>query len=691
MINIKYSAFFILWRRTEIRCKYNPKKPPIHALNFQCKFAAMEWKRFFKGWQLEGNVYWALVLRLALAMFLFMLCRFGFYLYNYSYFPDMTTFNFLRIMWGGLQFDLAAVLYINILILILSVIPVDFRFRQGYQSMMKFFYYTLNGLALAANVMDFVYYKFTLRRTTADIFKQFENETNLGSLFFQFLIDYWYALFFWIVLMWLMVKIYNKIQVKGPLMEHRITYYVAGLIAIPIVVTLFVGGVRGGFRPSTRPITLSNAGEYVEHPNEVNLVLNTPFAIFRTLGKTKIQKVNYFKDESKMAALYTPVHQPKDTASFTPTNVVVIILESFSKEFFGVFNKDKVGYKGHTPFLDSLARHSKTFEYSFANGRKSIDGLPSVVAGIPSLGVPYVLTPFASNKINSLGGLLRDKGYHTSFFHGAPNGSMGFQAFTNLAGFEYYYGKDEYANDDGFDGMWGIWDEKFMSYHADELNKIPQPFMSVLFSLSSHHPFVVPEEYEGKFKGGEQPILKCIEYTDFALKQFFKKVSTMPWYHNTLFVITADHVSSNIIFPESHTTWGVYAVPILFFKPDNSLRSMEPEQEIIQQIDIMPSVLGYLHYDKPYIGFGRNVFDPTSMPFAFNYRDNVYNLYKDDYLLMFDGKRTVSLFNFKHDKMLKKDLKAEQPERVQELEQYIKAIIQQYNNRMVEDRLVVEK
>jgi hypothetical protein len=58
---------------------------------------------------------------------------------------------------------------------------------------------------------------------------------------------------------------------------------------------------------------------------------------------------------------------------------------------------------------------------------------------------------------------------------------------------------------------------------------------------------------------------------------------------------------------------------------------------------------------------------------------------------MFDGKRTVSLFNFKHDKMLKKDLKAEQPERVQELEQYIKAIIQQYNNRMVEDRLVVEK
>jgi phosphoglycerol transferase MdoB-like AlkP superfamily enzyme len=648
----------------------------------------MSYSRFFKGLQLKGNVYWALVLRLLLAMFLFMVCRVAFFIYNISYFPETTTFNFLRIMWGGLQFDLAAVLYINVIILVLSVLPVDLRFRQGYQSLVKVLYYTLNGVALAVNVMDFVYYRFTLRRTTADILDQFENETNLVSLFFQFFIDYWYAVVFWALLMWLMVKLYNKIQVKGPLMQHRITYYVAGVLTVPLVITLFIGAVRGGFKHSTRPITLSNAGEYVEHPNEVSLVLNTPFAIFRTLGKTKIQKVNYFKDENEMTSLYNPLYTPTDTTAFTPTNVVVIILESFSKEFFGVYNKDKEGYTGYTPFLDSLAQHSKTFQYSIANGRKSIDGLPSVMAGIPSLGVPYVLTPFAGNKINSLGNLLRDKGYHTSFLHGAPNGSMGFQAFTNIAGFEHYYGKTEYGNDDDFDGIWGIWDDKFLNFYADKLNEFQEPFMTSFFSVSSHHPFEVPEEFKGKFKGGEQPILKCIEYTDYALKKFFEKASKMPWYNNTLFVITADHVSSNIIFPESHTTWGLYSVPILFFKPDNSLRSME--SGVAQQIDIMPSVLGYLHYDKPYVAFGRNVFDDKVEPFAFNYRDNVYNLYKDDYLLMFDGKRTINLYNFKQDKMLKKDLKAEQPDRVKKLEKYIKAIIQQYNNRMVEDRLTAQ-
>ena len=644
--------------------------------------------RFFKGLQLEGNIYWALFLRLLLAMFLFMLCRIGFFIYNLSYFPEMTTGNFLRILWGGFWFDLTAVLYINVILLILSIIPIDFRFRNGYQTTIKVFYYVLNGLALAVNVMDFIYYKFTLRRTTADVFDQFEHESNLFSLFFRFLIDYWYAVLFWIFLMWLMVTLYNRIKVRGPLMQHRIAYYVAGVLAVPLVIGLFIGAVRGGFRHSTRPITLSNAGEYVEHPNEVSLVLNTPFAIFRTLGKTKIQKIKYFSDEQELSKLYSPVHVPNDSGAFKKDNVVVIILESFSKEFFGAFNKDKPGYTGYTPFLDSLIQQSKTFEYSFANGRKSIDGLPSVMASIPSLGVPYVLTPFATNRITSLGNVLRDEGYHTSFFHGAPNGSMGFSSFTNLAGFEHYYGKTEYDNDADFDGMWGIWDDKFFGFYADKLNEFPQPFMSAIFSVSSHHPFVVPKEFKGKFKGGEQPILKCIEYTDYALKKFFEKASKMPWYKNTLFVITADHVSSNIVFPESHTTWGLFSVPIIFYKPDNSLQEMNTS--IAQQIDIMPSVLGQLKYDKPYVGFGRNVFDSTATAFAFNYRDDIYNLYQDDHLLMFDGKRVVSLYNFKTDKMLEKDLKKENPDLTKQLEQKIKAIIQQYNNRMVEDRLTAK-
>ena len=71
---------------------------------------------------------------------------------------------------------------------------------------------------------------------------------------------------------------------------------------------------------------------------------------------------------------------------------------------------------------------------------------------------------------------------------------------------------------------------------------------------------------------------------------------------------------------------------------------MEPE--IIQQADIMPSILGYLHYDQPYFAFGRDVFREKTTPVAFNYSDN-YNLFMDGYLLNFNGDKTVGLYNFK--------------------------------------------
>ncbi|MBT1704473.1 sulfatase-like hydrolase/transferase [Fulvivirgaceae bacterium PWU20] len=623
-------------------------------------------------------------------MLLFSLCRMGFYLYNTSFFPDMSMLTLVKLMLAGLRFDLVSVLYVNMLFIVLMVLPFKFRFNYGYQEFLKYTFFITNGFALALNVSDFIYYKFTLRRTTADVVKQFENEQNLEGLFFQFLVDYWYALLFWLLLIVVMVVLYNRVRIWGPQTKNSIVFYISSVLLLAVIAFLTVGGIRGGFRHSTRPITLSNAGEYVSDPRDISIVLNTPFTIIRTIGRTKVQPVNFFSSE-EVEKIYSPVHYPKDSLAFEKKNVVVLILESFSKEFFGTFNKEKDNgtYKGYTPFLDSLIEHSLTYEYSFANGRKSIDGLPSVISSIPSLGVPYFLSPYSGNKINSLASLLKTKGYHTSFFHGAPNGSMGFKAFMNLAGVDSYYGMTEYDNDDDFDGLWGIWDDKFLDFYASKLNEFPQPFMSSFFSVSSHHPFKIPDVYKDKFKEGRVPISKCIEYTDYSLKQFFAKASKMPWYQNTLFVITADHTSSNAIFDDHRTAWGFFSVPVIFFTPDQSLSGRK--QEIIQQIDIMPSVLGHLHYDKPYFAYGRNVFNEEVEPFAFNYKDNIYQLFERDFLLIFDGKQSLGLYNFKQDKMITNNLLKQYPDVVQRMEVKMKAFIQQYNNRMIEDKLTVTK
>ena len=268
-----------------------------------------------------------------------------------------------------------------------------------------------------------------------------------------------------------------------------------------LMVYLTIGGLRGGFRHSTRPITLSNAGKYVETPNEMAIVLNTPFAIYRTIGKATLPNKKYFSSDEELKEIYNPVFQPKANKNFKYNNVVILIMESFSREYFGFFNKhlEDDTYQGYTPFLDSLIQNGRTYWYTIANGRKSIDVLPSVLTSIPSVKNPFVLSYYSGNKLNSIASLLKTKGYHTSFFHGAPNGSMGLQSFVNLVGFDHYYGRTEYGLDKEWDGIWGVWDHDFLSYFAKTLSTFEKPFVSALFSVSSHHPYNLPAEFEGKF------------------------------------------------------------------------------------------------------------------------------------------------------------------------------------------------
>lgn len=189
----------------------------------------------FRGLTLRGNVYWALFLRFGIALLLFTVCRIGFYLFNMSYFPNMTPGKFLVIMAGGIRFDLTALLYTNLLFIVLMIIPLPVRFNAVYQTVVKWIFFVFNGIALAMNVADFIYFKFTLRRTTGDIFQQFENETNMSGLFFRFIFDYWYATFFWIALIAAMVWLYNRTRLQGPMLKNKVYYYVTGTIAVPAI------------------------------------------------------------------------------------------------------------------------------------------------------------------------------------------------------------------------------------------------------------------------------------------------------------------------------------------------------------------------------------------------------------------------------------------------------------------------
>lgn len=628
----------------------------------------------------------ALIMRLLIIMIIYSLLRIGFYGFNYMLFPQITFSELMVMLKGGLIFDLAAVLYLNMLFILMQAIPNPLQNNTAYKKVGKWVFVGINALGIALNLVDFVYYPFTLKRTTGTVFSQFANEENIFKLIFDFLIDYWYILLLFIFLIWVLVKSYSWITVKSSKMTWK--YYLVQFICLLVSATLFVGGVRGGWAHSTRPITLSNAGDYVNSPEEMNIVLNTPFSIIKTLKAISLKEERFFTD-AELKSIYPVIHTPKDSGEFKKLNVVFLILESFGKEHVGFFNKDldHGNYKGYTPFLDSLISKSLTFNRSFANGRKSIDALPSIITGIPSIGEPFVLSIYSGNKTTSLAKILADQGYETAFFHGAPNGSMGFSAYLKLAGVTHYYGKNEYNNDRDFDGIWGIWDEPFMQYMADELDELKEPFFSSFFSLSSHHPFKIPEKYKGKFPKGTLPLHEPLGYSDYALKRFFDKASKSKWFKNTLFVICADHASMTK-FPEYNTMANSFAIPIILYHPGGDLRGVS--DRLVQQIDIMPTVLSYLNYQKPYFSFGTNALDSTQDNFLVNNIGSGYNFYMNDYFMNYDNDDVKSLYNLKKDPLLNNNLLGAQRSVQDSMVKSLRAFIQQYNNRMIHNKLIVD-
>jgi len=636
----------------------------------------------------RGNIYSALIYRIVVIYILFTLCRLAFFLFNSSYFPDVTFCRFFTIMVGGLKFDTTAIIYVNALYILGMIIPFKFRHNSIYQTVLFWIFIVTNSIALLANIADIPYYPFTFRRTTCIVFGQFKNEQNLVLLFFKFVVDYWYITILFFGLIASMVLLYRRKLQTQIHIEKPSLYYILNTLMLIAVLVLMVGGIRGGFRHSTRPITLSNAGEYVENPNETALVLNTPFALIRTINKNGLKKEQFFTP-SELDSIYSPVHNPKNNKAFEPKNIVIFILESYSKEFVGALNRHNniKGYTGYTPFLDSLIGESYVFENAFANGKKSIEALPSVIASIPGMEVPYVLSSYSSNTINSIASLLKPKGYHSAFFHGAPNGSMGFQAFMKLAKIDEYYGKDEYNNDADFDGMWGIWDEPFLQFYARTINSFKQPFCVSLFSVSSHHPFAIPRKYEGKLKKGPLPLHQCINYTDLSLRKFFATARKMPWFKNTIFVITADHASFPY-YKECNDDVDHFAIPLIFYTPDGSLRG-DDTTTVAQQTDIMPTLLDYLHYDKQYVAFGKDLFHPSVDNFAINFLNGNYQVFNNRQILQSDGKTVAGLFDYKTDRSLKHKLNNATVQ--SDLLRKTQAFMQQYNNRMIDNNLIVGK
>ena len=647
----------------------------------------------------------AMLCNLVIAYILYFLARIIYLLENYSYFGQGLSFSHLiEMLGGGLVFDTSAILVTNIPYIVLMLLPWHRKENNTYQQVCKWVFIVINGLALAINLCDSVYFRYTMRRTTTTVFSEFSNEGNLGSIFLTETLHHWYLVIAFVLLIWGVWKLYVKTGLEWKRLRPW-SYALTVFLSLAAFAPFVVAGIRGGFTTAVRPITISNANQYANRPIEAALVLNTPFSIYRTIGKAVFTVPDYYQNEQEMEAIFSPVHNLSDSrissdssdSLFSRKNVVILIVESFGREYIGALNKtlENGQYRGYTPYVDSLIAKSITFSHSYCNGRKSIDGMPSILSSIPMFVEPFFLTPASMNHVSGIASILAAEGYQTAFFHGAQRGSMGFQAFSRATGFQDYYGREDYdadtrfGGDEDFDGMWAIWDEPFLQYYATKMSEMKEPFMTAVFTASSHHPYAIPEKYQSRYPEEGIVIHKCIRYTDMAIGKFFEKASREPWFNNTIFVLTSDHTNlSDHAFYE--TDLGGFCSPIIIYEPGHTDRDPMILDKIAQQIDILPTVLGMVHYQKPFFAFGIDVLNtPAEDTWAVNYLNGIYQYVKYGHVLQFDGQQTKAVYALS-DSLMKQDLIGKIPQQPQ-MERELKAIIQQYMTRMTQDKLSVNK
>lgn len=625
--------------------------------------------------------------RFVLLLGIYTLLRRGFYIFNLSLFSGAGVGGVLEAFLHGLRFDIAALLWLNApLLLVALLLPgPGGRSRQLW---IRSLFVALNAPGLVVNIADWQYFKFIGRRSSNELLTI---GGDIGRQSGQLLGHYWYLLFPLAAGLWAlwrscpMLPVADAPTQKQSRGQRALRFGVEGVLAA----ALFIVGVRGGLQ--LKPLQAGMAFE--QSPVLGHLVLNSTFTILKTVDQETVKPKRYFATTAALRPWLPPPAIPAGPPQPLPAdNVVILLLESFGSEYNGVENGGRGGY---TPFFDSLAQtaDARLMPHHYANGRRSIEALPAVLAGLPSLmDAPFITSPYQTNELHGLGDMLQRHGYTTAMYHGATNGTMGFNDFSSLVGMQKYYGLSQYPGgkkSPDYDEHWGIFDVPYLQYFEGQLSHMPQPFFALLFTLSAHDPFNLPEAYQGKLPKGTLPIHPTIAYSDAALREFFHTASRQPWFNHTLFILTADHTSQSDNRSYKNPM-GDYKTPLLFYRPGRPLPPVKPVL-ISQQADIPASVLHLLGLRQEagfLLPFGGSVFDSSRVGRALFRTLESYFLVHADYITSLSTTNdSLHFYPYQLHRLKRPPLSSVPPAIRERYGKELKASVQFFVNGLLENKL----
>jgi uncharacterized sulfatase len=582
------------------------------------------------------------VLRFLWVLFAYFVSRLFFLCWNLNLFANDSSSDIARAFLHGIVFDISAIFFTNAILILLWLLPSRILAMRAVAILDRTLFIILNFIAVGLNFIDVEFIRFIGKRFSYEYIALHQDveEQSLGI----FLI-YWKFFVGLVILIGVLGYMYPQFEAEK---ENWITGIVWRLVTIGLVVL----GMRGGF--GFKPLHPMDA--YFTNKPEIGLLtLNTPFNVIKTRRSEEIVAAKYFSDNAEAFSKAKMMTEPTRPALAIAKkfNVVVLIVESLSTEDVGVANS----YPGYTPFLDELSKKSYFFEYNFANARRSIDGVPAVLCGLPAL-MPesIVMSDFVKDRLDCFPKILKEQGYESWFLHGAHNGSFHFDAFSNIAGFDHFVGRNEfpYRDEANFDPYWGVMDQPMLQYAAELMDRATKPMMLSVFTLSSHNPYYIPPILKGTFPKGDNVIYESIGYADYSLRKFFETAQKKPWFNKTIFVITGDHTHATDRPEYSANVLGVYRVPLFIYVPGALKKIDVSPTRITQHIDVLPSVLDLLGLRLPQrLLIGESVFDKGLPGRAYNSWESMFWYIDPELVATYErhGEK-ASLFDYSHDRLM---------------------------------------
>lgn len=643
--------------------------------------------------QIPGNVRYALTVVLLLLL-MNTLLRTVFLLYNTDQARAMTWTDILLGYSVGFRFDLATILIFNGIILLFLALPLAIHRRRSTYRICNILLVLANMPILVVNAIDVVYYSFAEKRLTHELFT---TQSDFGSFKPSLLAEYWWLFLLFFTMTVVMYKVLNFFALRYVLQSESRPLSRRWLWSGTFVVCMYFG-MHGGWQ--SNPLAISNA--YVgDSFFSGSMGLNSAYTILNAVDWQQQEAMRNIPEAEAIAVSRSMLKHPWDSEYIRSDypllrqthfseperhyNVVFLIIESLNARDVGILNGAEKG-SSLTPNLDTLAQHARVYSRYFANGTRSVESLPALLNSIPDIfNRPTIGSHFIHNTHYGLPMILGERGYETSFFCGSHNGTMGFDKYAAASGISNYYGMNEYPySERDFDGYWGCADGPFMQWMAGKQQEMKEPFMSVLFTISNHHPFNLPKDAGpeiSRMSAGKMQ--KTVRYTDQALGAYFKEVRKQPWSQNTIFVITGDHCFHENSDPE-RTFVENFQVPLFLIGPH-----IEPgmDDRIGQHVSIMPTLIAHMQLRTMHASTGASLLGEAPKGFAINNLMNVASLVQGDLALSSSFEKVNAVCKNEGRRWLRVYDGEVSNQKKLELEYKLRCLFQVYHNTRIKNKL----